>query len=99
MFRGSPQGKRNLIILFCSLVIIMLGFGIVIPILPFYVERMGAGGTDLGLIMAIFATMQFIFSPLWGDVSDRIGRRPVIMIGIIGNALAQVLFGLSTQLW
>lgn len=99
MFRGSPEEKRNLIILFCSLVIIMLGFGIVIPILPFYVERMGASGADLGLIMAIFAAMQFIFSPMWGDVSDRIGRRSVIMIGIIGNALAQVLFGLSTQLW
>lgn len=99
MFRGSSEERRNLIILFCSLVIIMLGFGIVIPILPFYIERMGAGGTDLGLIMAIFAAMQFVFSPMWGDVSDRIGRRPVIMIGIIGNALAQVLFGLSTQLW
>jgi DHA1 family multidrug resistance protein-like MFS transporter len=99
MFRGSPEEKRNLIILFCALVIIMLGFGIVIPILPFYVERMGASGADLGLIMAIFAAMQFIFSPMWGDVSDRIGRRPVIMIGIVGNALAQVLFGLSTQLW
>ncbi|MGC8825409.1 MAG: MFS transporter [Anaerolineae bacterium] len=99
MFRGSPEERRSLIILFCSLVIIMLGFGIVIPILPFYVEHMGASGADLGLIMAIFAAMQFIFSPMWGDVSDRIGRRPVIMIGIVGNALAQVLFGLSTQLW
>ncbi len=99
MFRGSSEEKRNLIILFCSLVIIMLGFGIIIPILPFYVERMGASGADLGLIMAIFAAMQFIFSSMWGDLSDRIGRRPVIMIGIIGNALAQVLFGLSTQLW
>ncbi|RME50753.1 MAG: MFS transporter [Caldilineae bacterium] len=93
------SNRRNLIILFLTMVVIMLGFGIIIPILPFYVEAMGASGRDLGLLMAIFALMQLIFAPMWGGLSDRIGRKPVLLIGIVGNALSQLLMGLATQLW
>lgn len=53
----------------------------------------------MGLLMATYAIMQFIFSPIWGGVSDRIGRKPVLMIGVLGNAIAQILFGFSTELW
>jgi len=71
----------------------------VIPILPFYIIEFGAGGSAMGLLMATYAVMQFIFSPIWGGVSDRIGRKPVLMIGVLGNAIAQILFGFSTDLW
>jgi len=91
--------NRNLAILFFTMAVVMLGFGIIIPILPFYAENLGANGTALGVLMAIFSVMQFIFSPIWGGLSDRIGRKPVILIGVLGNALAQLLFGLSTSLW
>ena len=93
------QNSRNILILFFSLAVVMLGFGIVIPILPFYVEKFGASGSSLGLLMASFAVMQFIFAPIWGGISDRYGRKPVLMLGVLGNALAHLLFGLSTQLW
>jgi DHA1 family multidrug resistance protein-like MFS transporter len=91
--------RRNLIILFVTLVTVMLGFGIIIPILPFYAEAFGAGGTELGLLMAIFAAMQLIFSPVWGQLSDRHGRKPILMIGVLGNALSMLFFALSTELW
>jgi len=71
----------------------------VIPILPFLIESMGASGRALGLLMATFALMQLIFSPVWGSLSDRIGRKPVLMIGVFGFGITMVLFGLSTELW
>ncbi len=91
--------NRNLIILFFTLVVVMMGFGIIIPILPFYIEYLGASGTGLGLLMAIFSVMQFIFAPIWGTLSDRFGRKPILLIGVLGNAVSLLLFGLSTSLW
>lgn len=79
--------------------LVMVGFGIIIPVLPFYAEEMGASPTQLGLLMAVYSLMQLIFAPMWGRISDRIGRKPVIMIGIIGLALSFFLMALSTQLW
>ncbi len=93
------NNRRNLAILFFTLVVVMMGFGMIIPILPFYIIEFGAGGSAMGLLMATYAVMQFIFSPIWGGVSDRIGRKPVLMIGVLGNAIAQILFGFSTELW
>jgi DHA1 family multidrug resistance protein-like MFS transporter len=90
--------NRNLAILFFTMVVVMLGFGIMIPIMPFYVESFGASGTELGLLMAIFSIMQFIFSPIWGKLSDQIGRKKVLMLGILGNALTTLFFALSTSL-
>ncbi|MBK8933295.1 MAG: MFS transporter [Chloroflexi bacterium] len=77
----------------------MMGFGMIIPILPFYVEQFNTGGSTLGLLMATYALMQFIFAPVWGRLSDQHGRKPILMVGILGNAIASLLFGLSTQLW
>ncbi|MBN1304545.1 MAG: MFS transporter [Anaerolineales bacterium] len=90
--------NKNIGILFFTLVVVMIGFGIVIPILPFYVESLGGGGFEMGLLMSLFALMQFFFSPLWGSLSDRIGRKPVLMIGIIGNAAAMFFMGISGNL-
>jgi len=81
------------------LFVVMLGHGIVAPILPFYIETFGAGGTELGLLTASYAAMRLIFGPLWGGLSDRIGRKPVLLVGILGYVLSMVWFGLATQLW
>ena len=93
------QNRKNLWIMFFTLVVMMLGFGIIIPIMPFYITKLGATGSTLGLLMATFSIMQFIFAPIWGSLSDRYGRKPIIVVGILGNVLAQVLMGFSTELW
>lgn len=93
------SGRRNLTILFFTLVVVMMGFGMIIPILPFYVEHFGVGGSALGALMAIFATMQFFFAPVWGNLSDRWGRKPLLLLGIAGNAFTLLWFGLATELW
>ena len=93
------SNRKNVLILSFTLVVVMLGFGMVIPIFPFYIEELGAGGSELGLLIAISAMLEFIFAPVWGGVSDRIGRKPVLMLGLVGYGLSSLLMGLSTQLW
>ncbi len=95
----SASNRRNLYILAFTLVIMMLGLGVVIPIMPFYVENLGAGGTELGLLAASYAAMRLIFGPVWGGLSDRYGRKPILMIGVLGYGIAMILFGISTRLW
>lgn len=85
-------------LLFASLVIVMVGFGIVLPILPYYVTHFGASGRALGLLISIYSIMQFVFAPLWGRLSDRLGRKPVLLIGLGGYALAFALQGLAQDL-
>ena len=93
------QTKGALPILFVVMFLVMVGFGIIIPVLPFYAEEIGASPTELGLLMAVYSLMQLIFAPLWGQVSDRIGRKPVMMIGITGLALSFFIQAVSTELW
>ncbi|MCX7421074.1 MAG: MFS transporter [Planctomycetia bacterium] len=91
--------KRSpLLIIFVTVFIDLLGFGIVMPLLPRYGEHFGMGKISLGLLMASFSAMQFVFSPLWGRISDRIGRRPVLLLGLAGSALFYGLFGFATSL-
>jgi MFS transporter, DHA1 family, multidrug resistance protein len=91
--------KRSLILLYFTLVIILMGFGVLIPLEAFLVEKFGASGQALGALLALHALCQLLFSPIWGSISDSVGRKPILMIGAIGNAAALVMFGLSTHLW
>jgi MFS transporter, DHA1 family, multidrug resistance protein len=91
--------KKALPIFFLVMFLVMVGFGIIIPVIPFYAEEIGATPTQLGLLMAVYSLMQFLFAPMWGRISDRIGRKPVIMIGILGLSLSFFLMALSTELW
>ena len=95
----KTTNRKNLYILAFTLVVVMLGFGMVMPIMPFYVESMGASATELGLLVAISPFIQLVASPIWGSVSDRRGRKPVLAVGLLGYGIAMVLFGLSTKLW
>jgi MFS transporter, DHA1 family, tetracycline resistance protein len=70
----------------------LLGFGIVLPILPFYAQRYGASPVQIGAIIAAFSLMQFLFTPVWGRVSDRVGRRPVILVSLFGSVASYLLF-------
>lgn len=93
------NSKKSLPILFAVMFLVMVGFGIIIPVMPFYAEELGASPTELGFLMAVYSVMQLIFAPVWGRVSDRIGRKPVMMIGILGLAVSFFLMAISTELW
>ncbi|WP_010094104.1 MFS transporter [Ornithinibacillus scapharcae] len=91
--------SKALPVLFLIMFLVMVGFGIIIPVLPFYAEELGASPTELGLLMAVYSLMQLIFAPIWGRVSDRIGRKPVLMIGIVGLAISFFILAISSKLW
>jgi multidrug resistance protein len=91
--------SRQILILFVGLFIVMVGFGIIIPILPYFAESMGATSLHLGLLMASYSLMQFIFAPIWGRYSDRVGRRPVLLLGLLGFGFTFLMFAMSSHLW
>jgi MFS transporter, DHA1 family, multidrug resistance protein len=91
--------KNALPILFLVMFLVYIGFGIIIPVLPFYAEKIGATPTQLGLLMAVYSFMQLLFAPMWGRISDRIGRKPVMLLGVSGLAISFFLMAISTKLW
>ena len=90
---------RQLSVLMATVFVDMVGFTMVLPLLPFYATRCGANATVVGLLVAIYAFAQLITAPLWGRASDRWGRRPLILTGLLASAVAYVLFGLADVLW
>ncbi len=93
---ASPQ--KAVKILFLVVFIDLLGFGIMIPLVPFYVERLGVGPELITAILALYSLMQFIVTPFWGYVSDRIGRRPVLLMCMAGHVGAYVLLAFADTL-
>ena len=87
--------KPKLLLLFLTLFFVMLGFGIIIPNLAYYAKDIGATTTEIAILMSIYSGMQLLFAPLWGRLSDKHGRKPLILIGLLGNAAALVGFGLA----
>lgn len=75
----------------------LIGFGLIIPLLPFYVESMGGSATTAGVLLALFSFAQLIATPLLGRLSDRVGRRPVILLSLLGNAVSMALFAVATH--
>ena len=90
---------RPMVILLIIQFLVMVGFGIVIPILPFFVGKLGGDALSLGIFMSAYSIMQFFFAPFWGKLSDRIGRRPVILIGLSGYGLTFLMFGMVNNLY
>lgn len=87
--------KKYLPLLFLIAFLTMLGFGIIIPILPFFAENVGASSFEIGILFASYNIMQFLFAPIWGALSDRIGRKPLIAFGLFGFSITFILFGLA----
>ena len=90
--------KPSLLILFLAVFIDLVGFGIVLPLLPIYSKSFGATGPLIGLIMASYSMMQFVCTPVWGRLSDRIGRRPVLLLSTAGAALSYAMFAIGSGL-
>lgn len=91
--------SRALTILFLTVFIDLVGFGIVIPLLPLYAEGFGASPVTVTWLLAVYSLMQFAFAPWWGRLSDRFGRRPILLIGLFGSGLSYIFFGLATTLF
>ena len=82
---SADRNRSTLPILFSVVILDLIGFGIVMLALPFYAEALGASATVLGFILAAYAAAQFLCAPLWGKLSDRIGRRPVLLMTVTMN--------------
>jgi DHA1 family tetracycline resistance protein-like MFS transporter len=105
---SSPQEKKAshsaLFIVWLVVFIDLLGFGIVLPVMPRQVEHYigdlspAAKGTIIGILFSSFSLMQFVFSPVWGRISDRIGRRPVLLISLLGSVVFYALYGFAVSL-
>ncbi len=92
---GKPRGFWTI---WTAVAIDLLGFGIVIPLLPLYAQRFGASPFTIGLLFASYSLAQFLFAPVWGKLSDRIGRKPVLLVTIAGSALGSLTVGLAGSL-
>ncbi|MEY4373297.1 MAG: hypothetical protein RL219_2066 [Actinomycetota bacterium] len=90
---------RGFWVIWSTVALDLIGFGIVVPILGRYAERFGAGGVAVGLLFASFSLAQFVFAPLLGRLSDRIGRKPVLLVSLFGTAAASFLTGAAGALW
>jgi MFS family permease len=101
---GEGPRKTSLLLVFAIVCIDLLGFGLVLPLLPIYGEKLATGlpkaqvGMIVGMLMLSFPLMQFIFSPLWGRLSDRLGRRPVLLMSLAGSMFFYACFGLASLL-
>jgi len=92
------RNNRRLSSIFLIVFIDLLGFGLILPLLPYYAETFGATDFEVGLLVAVYAAAQFVATPLLGRLSDRVGRRPVLLISIAGNLVGFVLLALAQSL-
>ena len=90
--------KASLLVLFLTVFIDLIGFGMVIPFLSFYAREYGASGLAVGAVVGIYSIMQFFFAPVWGRLSDRIGRRPVLLISLTASTTGYLLFAFTHSL-
>src|SRR5213593_3477001 len=87
-----PAARSRVAVIFFTVLIDLIGFGIIIPILPYYAQRLGAGGFGLGALLGVFSLMQFVATAVLGRTSDRVGRRPILLATMLCNAAGYLLF-------
>jgi MFS transporter, DHA1 family, tetracycline resistance protein len=95
---GMPMKKASISIIFLTVLIDLVGFGLILPLIPIYSERFHASGFMIGAIIASYSLMQFIFAPVWGRLSDRVGRRPVLLGSTACACLSYVIFAIGSGL-
>jgi MFS family permease len=97
---SSKKKKMNMALglMFLTVFIDLIGFGIIIPLLPLYAQQFGANGLTVGLLLMSYSLMQFFFAPMWGRLSDKIGRRPVLLLSLAASAVGYSIWGFSTSL-
>lgn len=95
----ARRGRGGLGVVFTAVLLDLIGFGIVLPLLPFFATELGASPLEVGMIVGSYSAMQFLFSPLWGRLSDRVGRRLPLVVGLAGSAASYVIFALARTTW
>lgn len=97
----APPKSRNvaLLTLLLTVFIDMVGFGIIIPFMPFWAEKFGASPLEVTLLFSTYSTMAFLFSFFWGAVSDRYGRKPVLLLSLFGSVVSFIVIGFAESLW
>ncbi|MFQ5950533.1 MAG: MFS transporter [Candidatus Geothermarchaeales archaeon] len=96
--RPVRVGGSALFVIILTVFVDLIGFGIIIPLLPFYAQELGAGPTALGLLLASFSFMAFVFAPILGRLSDRYGRRPILLLSLVGSTTGHLIFALADSL-
>lgn len=91
----ATDGRAARLVLFLTVFVDLLGFGIVIPFLPMFARKMGVGAVGIGMVLSTYSLMQLICAPVLGRISDRIGRRPIIMIGLAGSSIGYLMYGFA----
>jgi len=89
---NKPVGRRAQLTVFLTILLDLIGFGMILPLLPFYAERFHATPFQIGLLFSSYSFTQLLFAPLLGRLSDRVGRRPVLLASITGSVAAYLLF-------
>ena len=97
--RGSGSLPPGFGAIWSCVALDLVGFGIVLPILPLYAEEFGASAFTATALVATFSAAQLVFSPVWGRVSDRVGRKPVLVLSLVGTAVGSLITGLAGSLW
>jgi DHA1 family tetracycline resistance protein-like MFS transporter len=95
---AAATGRSVLVVVFATILIDFIGFSVLIPILPLFAERLGATPLQIALLLSIYALAQLLFSPLWGWVSDRIGRRPVLLVSLFGTVCSFAVLALADSI-
>jgi MFS family permease len=88
--------KPSLLIIILTVFLDLVGFGIVMPSLPIFAKHFNASGVTIGLLMASYSAMQFLFSPILGRLSDRVGRRPILLLSLAGSTLSYAIFAIAS---
>ena len=92
---NKSSSKIKLTIILFTVFVSMMGYTIIIPILPRYAERLGATSFQIGLIIGLFSLAQFIMMPIWGNLSDRFGRKPMMLLTVFGSIIGYLIIGIS----
>ncbi len=95
----APQSRSPLVVIFTTVFLDLVGFGIIIPLVGIYGKHYGASTLELAVLGSIYSLMQFFFSPIWGRLSDRLGRRPILLMSLLGSTLSYFLFAASKNLY
>jgi DHA1 family tetracycline resistance protein-like MFS transporter len=95
---SAPRKRSPLVVIFTTVFLDLVGFGIIIPLVGIYGRHYGATALELAVLGSVYSLMQFFFSPVWGRLSDRMGRRPILLLSLLGSTLSYFLFAFSNTL-